>query len=444
MKGDTVQSVQEELTDAIQSLRIIDTHEHVSSPHVVKKTKRSLLDFIMSLYIRDDLESSGMRSSLGEPDSGKQEKWRELAGYLSRIRNTTYYHVLQTIFQDLFGVNGEFLEKDYDALSPLVEAAAAKGEQWYDFVLKDKSNIEMCFIDKGQTTDFEVKMYQSIFPDIHYVKESPERSGYKPFLPVLRIDMFARAFKEGAPEAVEEKFGFRVETFDEFEAFLKKMMAGLRKSGFVAIKSTLAYFGDIDHSHPDRERAKKAWGRKEEADKEDQICFRDYVVWLLSDLAAENGLTFQIHTGTLCWGAPYREKIGPQELLSLICAKANTKFDLFHAGFPFSEQAGAMVKNLKNAYLNMNWLPVLSQSMAQRYLGEILDLVPMNKITWGGDSVCIEEIYAHTKLMKEILVSVLSERCERHRYDLPLCKDIARRILRENGIELYGLPLIDS
>ena len=63
-----------------------------------------------------------------------------------------------------------------------------------------------------------------------------------------------------------------------------------------------------------------------------------------------------------------------------------------------------------------------------RYLGEILDLVPMAKITWGGIYVCIEDVHARTNPMWEHLVSGVSEKYERYHYDLHLCKKIARHI----------------
>jgi hypothetical protein len=44
----------------VQQTKIIDTHEHVSSPALLENTKRSLIDFIFGTYISDDLESVGL------------------------------------------------------------------------------------------------------------------------------------------------------------------------------------------------------------------------------------------------------------------------------------------------------------------------------------------------------------------------------------------------
>jgi hypothetical protein len=57
----------------------------------------------------------------------------------------------------------------------------------------------------------------------------------------------------------------------------------------------------------------------------------------------------------------------------------------------------------------------------------------------GGDAVLIEEVYAHAKIMKEILIAVLQEKLNSGRYDLTLCREIAERFLRINALEIYGL-----
>jgi predicted TIM-barrel fold metal-dependent hydrolase len=434
-------SIHEELLNHVNSVRIIDTHEHVSSPHIVQQTKRSILDFILGIYLRDDLLSIGLKRSFWNSDLDQKTKWRQLKQNLAKTRNTTYYQVLKIIFHDLYGLQGDILDQDWEAVSPLVEESAVKGATWYDYILKDKSNIDLCLLDKGQTTDFEIEIALTASPESVYVKESPEEANYELFRPVLRMDLFAHAFRPGATDAIEEKFGVRVTTFDEFEQFLRNIIPDLRKQGFVAIKSLLAYTFGLDHNDPDRTKAERAWKRGNEANETEQLCFRDFVVWLLSELAAEGNLTFEIHTGMSCCGARYPQKSTPHELINLIYSNPDTKYDLFHAGYPCIEQAAAMAKSLPNAYLNVNWLPIISRSTAQRYLSEVLDSIPMTKISWGGDAVLIEEVYAHSKIMKEILIAVLLEKLKNGRYDLALCKEIAERFLRVNALEVYGLSI---
>ena len=175
----------EDLEDHVQQIKIIDTHEHVCSPDLFKNTKRSLLDFIFGTYISDDLESVGLKREVWRSELDEEEKWRHVSNTLSRVRNTTYYHVLETVLRDLYGVEGDLLSPDVDMISSLIQAATAKGSEWYDFILHEKSNIELCLIDVGQTTDFEIELWNSVFPLMIYAKEAPETWTYEPFRPAF-------------------------------------------------------------------------------------------------------------------------------------------------------------------------------------------------------------------------------------------------------------------
>jgi hypothetical protein len=428
---------QEALSHYINSIRIIDTHEHVSSPKFAENTPLSIFDFIFGIYLRDDLASTGLKRNFWRSNLVKEEKWARLKQHLAKVRNTTYFHAFEIILQDLFDLEGSIFEIGWEAISSRLAESRVKGEEWYDYVLRDRGKIALCLIDKGQTTDFEIQLALTASPESVYVKESPEKSDYDLFKPVLRIDLFAHAFRHGATAAIAEKFNVLVRTFEEFEAFLHGLIPNLRKRGFVAIKSLLAYTSGLDHTDPDRDRAARAWRKGDDADDLEQRCFRDYVVWLLSELAAQGNLTFEIHTGMSCCGARYPQKAAPHELTRLIYSNPKTHYDIFHAGYPCIEQAAAIVKNFPNAFLNLNWLPVISFETARRYVGEVLDTVPMTKISWGGDGVLVEEAYAHAKLMRELLISVLSEKTVSGRYDEELCRQIAMGILRANAIELY-------
>lgn len=353
-------------------------------------------------------------------------------------KNTTYFKVLEIIFLDLFGLEHDLLNVDAATLRGAFKRSS-HGKAWYDHVLKEKSNIEVCLIDRGQTTDFEVCLWNTVFPINVYTKERPEDARYGPFLPVLKMDMLAFAYQAGGVEALEQRFGDRLGTFDEFKEFLARIFPSLKDRGFAAVKSTLGYFGDLCYEAPDEEAAKRAWKKGDGADASCRRGFRDWTVHTVTRLCGENGLVFQLHTGGTCCGARYPNNSNPEELVNLICSHPDTDFDLFHAGYPRTNIAAAMVKSLPNAYLNLNWLPVLSRRMAERYVDEILDEVPMSKISWGGDGSLVEEVYAHAKIIRQILFTVLGSRIDRGDYDPNLCREICQRILRENALELYGL-----
>ena len=423
----------------------MDTHAHLSSPRLFAAQKRTALDLILGLYVRDDLRSMGFDPGLLGPGLAHREKWESLKPFLAKTRNTTYFQVVEIIFADLFGLEGDLLDRDWADISGPVDRSAERGQGWYDHVLKERCGLDLCLIDKGQATDFEMELAKTTSPDGSedetWIKESPEKSGYGLFRPVLRIDLLAHAFKPGGVEAIQERFGLRVASFGEFEELLTSLIPDLPSRGFVALKSLLAYTTGLAHADPDRDKAARAWKKGLAADPAERRGFVDYVVWRLAELAGEAGLPFQIHTGISCCGARYLLSSEPHELVPLICSHPETKFDLFHAGFPALGQAAAMAKGMPNVFVNLNWLPAISGAVFKRYLSELLDLVPMTKIVWGSDAVQVEEVYAHSELTRRLLSAVLSEKIDQGRYGPDLCREIAWRLLRQNGIDLYGLEL---
>lgn len=64
----------------------------------------------------------------------------------------------------------------------------------------------------------------------------------------------------------------------------------------------------------------------------------------------------------------------------------------------------------------------------------------MNKINlFGGDSMFLEGSYGHAVMARRIAAQVLTEKVEEGYLSTDEAVEIARRILRENAIELYGL-----
>ena len=121
----------------------------------------------------------------------------------------------------------------------------------------------------------------------------------------------------------------------------------------------------------------------------------------------------------------------------------NTRFVLFHGGFPWTGDFTVLGKCYPNVYLDIVWLPQLSRTSAIRTLHEILDCVPYNKICWGGDVGNIDDGAGSLELGREVVATVLSERIEKGWLNHEVAEDIARRIFRENAIDIFKLKNIE-
>ena len=129
----------------------------------------------------------------------------------------------------------------------------------------------------------------------------------------------------------------------------------------------------------------------------------------------------------------------PLKLNPLFQQYPEAKFVLFHGGYPWTSQYTAMGKMYSNVYLDLVWLPQISREKAVITLDEMLDCVPFNKIFWGGDCAFIEESAGSIEFGKSVVAEVLNKRIERGLLTEELALHIARRIFRENAIEVFKL-----
>ena len=122
-------------------------------------------------------------------------------------------------------------------------------------------------------------------------------------------------------------------------------------------------------------------------------------MWRLVELSATHDLPFQIHTGH-----GQLQGSNPLLLLDLIEANPKTKFILFHGGYPWVGETGAiLLRHSRHVWIDSVWLPTLSYTMAKRAYQEWLEMVPSDRIMWGADTVQAEGIYAATEFTRQCL-----------------------------------------
>ncbi|NIP40594.1 MAG: hypothetical protein GTN39_03670, partial [Candidatus Aenigmarchaeota archaeon] len=107
--------------------------------------------------------------------------------------------------------------------------------------------------------------------------------------------------------------------------------------------------------------------------------------------------------------------------------------------YPFASEIGVFANNFSHVYVDACFLPLISPTMTRETLSEWLELIPSNKILWGGDCRSVEMAYGAILYIRELLLEVLSEKIQRTYFDEDEALEIALKILRENAIELYGL-----
>ena len=75
--------------------------------------------------------------------------------------------------------------------------------------------------------------------------------------------------------------------------------------------------------------------------------------------------------------------------------------------------------------------------MAKRAYQEWLEVMPSDRIMWGGDGVNAESIYGATVVTRQCLAEALAEKVVRGELNETQGHRIGRQILRENALKLF-------
>jgi uncharacterized protein len=199
--------------------------------------------------------------------------------------------------------------------------------------------------------------------------------------PVLRIE-------SREPEAVREE------------------VASASSRGFVALKTIAAYRGGLDR-------------------------ISEQVVAAL-EANEETGapLPVQVHCG---FGDPdlHLARADPSHLKPIVERFRETRFVLLHC-YPFVREAGWLAHVYGNVWFDLS-LTIPHVSRPTEMLRQALELAPVSKLLYASDAARTPELYfLAAKWWREALVEVLPELLEDG------AEQAARRILRENALELYG------
>jgi hypothetical protein len=200
--------------------------------------------------------------------------------------------------------------------------------------------------------------------------------------PVLRIET-------RAPEAVREE------------------VAAAREHGFAGLKTISAYRGGLDR-------------------------VSEHVVAALES-NEETGapLPVQVHCGFGDWDL-HLARADPSHLKPLLERFRETRFVLLHC-YPFIREAGWLAHVYGNVWFDLS-LTIPHVSRPAEMLRQALELAPVSKLLYASDAARTPELYyLAAKWWREALAEVLPELLEDE------AEPAARRILRENALELYGL-----
>ena len=155
--------------------------------------------------------------------------------------------------------------------------------------------------------------------------------------------------------------------------------------------------------------------------------------------AVELGLPIQIHTGILAWNTTFLPHCNPAVLNPLFIRYPTCRFVLFHGGYPYADELGVLAKTFPNVFLDLCWMPWISQQLTRHYLELWLELVPVNKFMWGGDAHRAECLHGHWLIAQEVVCDVLAGKVAKGILTPEFARLIASGIFRNNARAFFNI-----
>jgi len=426
-KADIYQNILK-FTDGI---KVINTHEHQRRPDEFGFDSVSFYHLLGQTYLFHDVVSSGLQQ-LNIQTSGINDVyklWEQYGGPLDYSRATSYYGHFVKGFQKLYDFTDlSFTETNILHLSDQILVNYSNYSSWFDSAY-NKAGFELMFLDQYWNpfnSQVDTEHYALVFHINQLVMEVNTRpaSGETPH----------SIYKEASEE------GFAMDEFDDYLNYCDHLFNTYLARKAVCVKNSLAYSRSLKYEEVSYETARSLFEKPSASlSRVESETLQNFIFHWIINKSIEYDLPIQIHTGYLAGNSNYLENSNPLDLDNLFVKYPEAKFVLFHGGYPWTSEFVAMGKMFPNVYLDLVWLPQISREKAVLALDEMLDCVPYNKFFWGGDCAFIEESTGSLEFAKSVVAETLSKRIERGHLTEDVAFDIAKRIFRENAIEVFKL-----
>lgn len=421
----------------IEGIDLVDTHEHTVPEPERNKQATDFFSVWFLHYASSDLVSAGMEISaldrMRDAARPLEERWGDFAPFWTHTRTTGYGRALLRAARDLFGIEA-INESTWRDLSERITAANRPG--WYRKVMKDLAKIEVAILDP-------------IYYEFHPVDQEI-------FALATRFDPFITPRTRGHLDSLERSTHSSIHSLGDLEKALEVAFAQSLERGMVTVKTALAYFRTLDYRRPTRHEAEVVFNRivshvdpmrlrvhpggGEGPSWESCKPLQDHMMHQVVRQAQEHRLPIQVHTGLQEGVGNCLANANPLHLTDLLLEYPRVRFDLFHAGYPFTGEIACLAKNFPNCWADLCWVWIITPTGARRILHEWIETIPANKILgFGGDYRFVEGSYAHARMAREGVAQVLTEKVREGYLKEEEALEMGRKILRENARALFRL-----
>ncbi|MFC2144760.1 amidohydrolase family protein [Actinomycetota bacterium] len=430
-----------DILDHINTLEIIDTHEHLPCKEEDRDMDADVLKEFLGHYFNRDLISAGLSQEdhdrVIEEELPITEKWKIMEPYWEICRYTGYGRALDIVAKDIYDIDkidGSTIEELNDKFLKTLKPGHFKK------ILKDKCRIKTSLLNV-ETMDkkYDPREERSIYCDKEFF------SSIYSITNLVHPNFWSQIVK------IEKQSGTRITSFSSWLEAVENMINKAYSLGAVALKNPLAYSRTLKYERVTRSQAEeefnKVFSTKHMPDWNDRPAptgkaFQDYMFHFILDMANKKNLIIQIHTGIQEGSGNLLSNSNPELLSNLFLEYPDVTFDIFHMSYPYHNELTALAKNFTNVFIDMCWAHIVSPNASVNALLEWFDTVPLNKISaFGGDYIFIDGVYGHLKLAQQDVAKALSIKVEEGLFDIDKAKEVANMLFYDNPKNIFRLKV---
>ena len=362
-----------DLTHHIQTIRLVDTHEHMRRENDWVENGPDILQDLFGNYVPADLHTAGASpqamQNLMNASQDVADRFDGIRDAWEATQFTSYGEAVRLIAKHIYGLD-ELTSQGLAAAQDKVKALRSPGERYR--ILHDVAKL-----DHVQTDDFSWPCH-------------PDTSGLDFFLYDLSWATFCNGQVD--PSAIHAETGIDVTDLGSLKHSMEAIFAKHAPLA-IAVKSQHAYNRTLNWIERSDDEAAKALNTvlthdASEIDEATRLCLGDWCWARGVELTIAHNLPFKIHTGYYAGNdrMPLR-RIPAGNMCALFARYLDAKFVLMHIAYPYSDELVALAKHYRNIWVDFCWAWSIDAYSARDFLRRCIHAVPSNKLfAFGGDT----------------------------------------------------------
>jgi hypothetical protein len=248
-------------------------------------------------------------------------------------------------------------------------------------------------------------------------------------------------------ETLMQRLIIQYQDFDEVVERYKLALTNAREQGYCAFKSIVAYRTGLNISEWSKDQAVSSFQEALSAIRNEQLRLAhkpliDYLLHIAFNLAAEQELPIQFHTGYGDGDTDMR--LGnPLHLRAVLERKdyQSMKVVLLHESYSYTQLAAYLAAIYPHVYLDLSYMiPFADRLEMLAFTRQALGVAPSSKLMYSSDGINVPEMHwAGAIRGRAIIGQALQEMIDADEIDEEQAFDLAQQILHDTAYTVYSL-----